>query len=173
MKTLTSILTIMVAMALAGCQVTVDDERVSGALGSGSSSEVSLTEQKAKPGEGAGETVVADAGAAEPEAEAEPVEEDPIEAVEPEPEPEPQARSVTLYWNAPMERVNGDVLEQTEIAGYEIRYRKADDTEYTKVVVDGSAVNSYYIDDLSMDEYVFELAVFDNSGLYSDFVVAQ
>ena len=202
MKTSTSILTIMVAVALAGCQITVDDDRVSGSLGSGNDSQT--TEDKARPttNPGAGNSpdnsahnrpndeVVPEPEPTEPEptepeptepeptepepTEPEPTEPEPTEPEPTEPEPtEPETRSVTLYWSAPLERVNGETLNVTDIAGYEIRYRQVGATEYTRVVVNGHEVNNYYIDDLSSADYVFELAVFDTSGLYSDYVVAQ
>lgn len=182
MKTSTSILTLMVAVALAGCQITVDDDRVSGSLGSGSDSQT--TEDKARPttNPGAGNSSDSsshnrpkDEEASEPApTEPEPTEPAPTEPEPTEPEPtEPETRSVTLYWSAPLERVNGDTMNVTDIAGYEIRYREVGATEYTKVVVNGYEVNNYYIDELSSADYVFELAVFDTSGLYSDFVVAQ
>ena len=204
MKTVISISTLVLAMALAGCQITVDDDRVSGSLGSGDQQ----ASDKARPGtdtntddstdegDSGGNTntggntgvVIVDGSDAvdqtptvpEPEptqpepTEPEPTEPEPTEPEPTEPEPtQPVPRSVTLYWSTPLERVNGEALAVTDIAGYEIRYRKVGTPNFTKVIVNGHAVNNYYIDDLTGDDYVFEVAVFDTSGLYSDFVVAQ
>lgn len=116
---------LLTLIALAGCQVTVDGERV------GSSSQGSGT-----PGES-------------------------------------EDRSVSLYWSAPMERVNGESLANSEIAGYEIRYRKDGEAKYTRVVIDNATTTQHHIDNLESGDYRFEIAVFDTSGLYSEFVVAE
>lgn len=57
----------------------------------------------------------------------------------------------------------------SEIGGYEIRYRKSTDTQYTRVTLNGNRTNEYiYTGDASGME--FEIAVFDNSGNYSRFI---
>lgn len=86
---------------------------------------------------------------------------------------EADGRSVSLYWSAPMERVNSESLPNTEIAGYEIRYRKDGETQYTSIVIDDAATTQYHIDNLEPGDHRFEVAVFDTSGLYSEFVVAE
>lgn len=97
--------------------------------------------------------------------------EDPTDPVDPG---EPTLSSVTLYWSAPVERVNGDAMTINDIGGYEIRYKKASDSSYTNVVINDSAVDQHSIDDLeNADDYTFEVAVFDTDGIYSDFVVAM
>lgn len=194
------IIAIVVAFALAGCQVTVDDERISGSLGSGQTSE-----EKAKPATNPGASNSSDNSShnrpdgdngSEPEptnpeptepapTEPEPTEPEPTEPEPTNPEPtepthpsdpeptEPSVISVSLYWSAPMERVNGDSMDFEEIGGYEIRYRKLNEEAYTKVVINDPLVEQFHIDDLEEGDYLFEVAVFDTSGLYSDFIVAQ
>ncbi len=83
-------------------------------------------------------------------------------------------RSLTLYWSAPVERLNGEPMDFTEVGGYEIRYRSMNSGEYTNIVIDNAAVEQYSFDNLSnVDDLVFEVAVFDANGIYSEFVVAQ
>jgi hypothetical protein len=85
----------------------------------------------------------------------------------------PEPSSVTLYWSAPLERVNGELMTSTEIGGYEIRYKRDTDDSYSNVVISDAAVEQYSIDELEdVDSYSFEVAVFDTDGIYSDFVVA-
>ncbi|MFQ3262039.1 fibronectin type III domain-containing protein [Reinekea sp.] len=82
--------------------------------------------------------------------------------------------SVTLYWSAPLERVNGQSMDMTEVGGYEIRYKQDSDDSYTNVVIDDKYTDQYTFIDLSdADAYQFEVAVFDSDGIYSDFVIAM
>ena len=84
------------------------------------------------------------------------------------------ARSLTLYWSAPVERLNGEPMDFTEVGGYEIRYRSMNSGEYTNIVINNAAVEQYSFDNLyNVDNLVFEVAVFDANGIYSEFVVAQ
>jgi hypothetical protein len=81
---------------------------------------------------------------------------------------------VTLYWSAPMTRINGQALEQGEIGGYEVRYKKTADTQYTTVMINDNAVEQYVIDELeNADSYSFEVAAFDTDGVYSQFITAN
>ena len=106
----------------------------------------------------------------EPEPEPEP-EPDP----EPEPEPEPTPTiDVTLYWNPPAARENGDLLATSEIGGYEIRYRPEGSTDdYSTVTIDDGNVDQYLFQGLDDTTYRFEIAAFDQDGLYSEFVAAS
>lgn len=83
-----------------------------------------------------------------------------------------ETRSVSLYWNPPLERVNGEPLPESDISGYEIRYRAEGESQYQRVVIESASTTQYHLDDLSTAEYRFELATIDSNGLYSDFVVA-
>lgn len=91
---------------------------------------------------------------------------------EPEPDPEPDTMDVTLYWNTPQERENGEPLDTNEIGGYEIRYRLVGE-DFESVVVDDATVDQYLFSDLATGDYEFEIAVFDTNGVYSEFVAAQ
>ncbi|EAR11130.1 hypothetical protein MED297_19622 [Reinekea sp. MED297] len=81
--------------------------------------------------------------------------------------------TATLYWSAPVERISGDILTATDIGGYEIRYKKTDETTYSTIVIEGSQTDQYAITDLEAGaDYTFEVAVFDTDGVYSQFVTA-
>jgi hypothetical protein len=77
--------------------------------------------------------------------------------------------AVQLLWSVPNARENGDYLDISEIGGYEIRYKLKSDADYASVVIKDAYVDSYYFDYLQGD-YQFEIATFDNTGLYSKFV---
>ncbi|RYY75297.1 MAG: hypothetical protein EOO52_07700 [Gammaproteobacteria bacterium] len=76
---------------------------------------------------------------------------------------------VQLLWSVPTARENGEYLDISEIGGYEIRYKLDEDTNYKSIVIKDAYVDSYYFDYLKGD-YHFEIATFDNTGLYSKFV---
>ncbi|MBU2863946.1 hypothetical protein QWZ13_04545 [Reinekea marina] len=81
--------------------------------------------------------------------------------------------TVTLYWSAPVERVNGQSMDMLEVGGYEIRYKLESDETYTNVVIDGLEDQYTFLDLENAEDYQFEVAVFDTDGIYSDFVVAM
>ena len=73
--------------------------------------------------------------------------------------------TATLTWQHPTARVNGDVLPVSEIAGYEIRqWVGSSAISKTVGVVNQTSITGNF--------QRVEIAVFDKSGLYSDFVVA-
>lgn len=76
---------------------------------------------------------------------------------------------VAVYWSPPTERENGEYLELDDIGGYELRYKRKNDTEFTSIFIDDGGTDAYYFDNLE-GEYEFELATFDTAGLYSQFV---
>ena len=76
---------------------------------------------------------------------------------------------VQLYWSVPTSRENGDILDITEIGGYELRYKLRGDSSYTTVTISDGFTDAYYFDYLQGD-YEFQIATFDKQGLYSDFV---
>lgn len=76
---------------------------------------------------------------------------------------------VAVYWSPPTERENGEYLELDDIGGYELRYKRKNDTEFTSIFIDDGGTDAYYFDNLE-GEYEFELATFDTAGLYSKFV---
>lgn len=83
-------------------------------------------------------------------------------------------KTVTLYWSAPLERVNGSQMASSEVGGYEIRYKKTEEDSYQNLVISDSSVDQHsFIDMSDADAYVFEVAVFDTDGIYSDFVIAS
>ena len=76
---------------------------------------------------------------------------------------------VALRWNAPILRENGNVLDITEVGGYELRYRKSTDAAFTYVSINDAWAN-YYNFAYLQGSYFFQVAAFDKNGLYSDFI---
>ena len=79
------------------------------------------------------------------------------------------AGAVSLKWLIPNQRENGDLLDVTELGGYELRYRKATDSAYTYVSINDAWQNFYSFSWLS-GNYIFQISAFDTNGLYSGFV---
>ena len=79
------------------------------------------------------------------------------------------AGPVNLNWTPPVARENGNVLDITEVGGYELRYRKIADNAYTYVTINDAWTNTYNFPWLE-GNYVFQIAAFDKNGLYSNFV---
>lgn len=78
-------------------------------------------------------------------------------------------KPVTISWSPPNQRENGTFLSLDEIGGYEIRYREPTGTLYTYVTLEGSRTTEYTFPKETQD-WEFEIAVFDKSGIYSRFV---
>jgi hypothetical protein len=76
---------------------------------------------------------------------------------------------VYLLWNAPTQRENGNYLDITDVGGYELRYRKITETNFTYVTINDAWSTRYYFR-LPTGAYEFQVAVFDKNGLYSQFV---
>ncbi|MDQ2076190.1 hypothetical protein [Marinimicrobium sp. ABcell2] len=80
--------------------------------------------------------------------------------------------NVVLMWSPPTERENGDYLEDTELGGYEIRFRKSIDEDYEVIRIEDGYTTEYEF--LELDgEFEFEIAAYDTSGLYSVFVAIE
>ena len=77
--------------------------------------------------------------------------------------------SAHVTWNSPEFRENGDQLSLSEIAGYEIIYRKTDESIFYSVIIDDDNTLEYTIENLSLGQYEFMIAVFDTDGLFSDY----
>lgn len=75
---------------------------------------------------------------------------------------------VDINWSAPEKRENGLDLDITEIGGYEIRY-KTKNGNYQYVLIRDAWTQEYHFDWLEGD-YLFEIAAFDQDGLYSNYV---
>lgn len=76
---------------------------------------------------------------------------------------------VQLYWAIPTQRENGELLDISEIAGYELRYKLKSAADYTSILIEDGYLDAYYFDHLQGD-YEFEIATYDTYGLYSIFV---
>lgn len=81
------------------------------------------------------------------------------------------AGNVTLRWLPPVERENGTILSSNEIGGYSVRYRLITDTIYTYLSVDKSQTSTTLTG--LFGDYIFEIAVYDANGLYSNFVTIK
>lgn len=110
--------------------------------------------------------------------EPEPVEPEPTDPVvptpvDPEPEPTPvepeEKLSVQLAWDIPMQRENGDELKPNEIGGYKIEYRRVGTTNFQTFMVEDGLSDSTEIGDLVQGMYEFRIAAFDADGLFSDY----
>lgn len=79
-------------------------------------------------------------------------------------------KTVTLSWNAPTTRENGDPLQLSEISGYEIYYfldsSSSDDSEVASI--NNPSTVSYVTPTLTSGTYYFSIVTIDSSGLYSD-----
>jgi hypothetical protein len=76
---------------------------------------------------------------------------------------------VGLYWMAPDQRENGNFLDITELAGYELRYKLTTANEYTYITLNDAWANQYNFQWLE-GTYSFQIAAFDKNGIYSNFV---
>lgn len=81
--------------------------------------------------------------------------------------------SVMLYWSAPQERVNGDVMDRDEIGGYEIRYRTEGSNQYETILITDASIEQYKVSGIIPSRTIFEVAVYDTDGIYSNFVQAS
>jgi hypothetical protein len=76
---------------------------------------------------------------------------------------------VALSWLVPNKRENGEPLDITEIAGYELRYRKDTDEDFVYVTINDPWTNMYNFPYLT-GNYIFQVATFDKNGVYSNFI---
>lgn len=74
-----------------------------------------------------------------------------------------------LSWEPPTARENGSILDITEVGGYELRYRKIDDNNYTYITINDAWTKDYSFLWLE-GTYIFQIAAFDKNGLYSNFI---
>jgi hypothetical protein len=80
----------------------------------------------------------------------------------------PAAFSVNLSWIIPSTRENGQPLQLSELAGYELYYTTdADAAAGTTVKVNGGSSASYVIANLPAGSYYFAISAIDTSGLKS------
>lgn len=76
---------------------------------------------------------------------------------------------VVLYWTVPTRRENGELLDTSEISGYEVRYKLRSKRDFTYIKIASGYTDTYYFDYLKGD-YEFQIAAVDINGLYSRFV---
>lgn len=79
------------------------------------------------------------------------------------------AGPVHLRWNVPTVREDMSGLGVEELGGYEIRYRKTGDANYTYVSIENPST-IYYDFPWLEGNYSFQIAAFDKNGLYSKFM---
>jgi hypothetical protein len=56
-----------------------------------------------------------------------------------------------------------------EIGGYDIRYKLANATDYTHVNIQGNTTTKYIYNG-SIAGLMFEIAIYDTTGIYSDYI---
>jgi hypothetical protein len=86
--------------------------------------------------------------------------------------PDEVAGTVSLSWPIPSLREDRSSLNQNDLGGYEVRYRRSSEDTYTYISLEG-ATNNYYEFSMLEGSYVFEVAAFDINGLYSRFMVVH
>lgn len=79
------------------------------------------------------------------------------------------ANTVHIEWITPSRRENGDYLELNEIGGYELRHKPYNSGTFSSQIIDNRHTNNLDIANATLGD-TFEIAVFDNNGLYSRFV---
>ncbi len=80
---------------------------------------------------------------------------------------------VIVYWSTPTQRVNGDVISEDDIAGYEIRYKATDEEEYRYTIInDANKDQSVLTGIVAGKAYTFEVAAIDTYGIYSKYALA-
>lgn len=79
---------------------------------------------------------------------------------------------VSLTWEPPIQRENGDELNITELGGYELRYRSESSEKFISVIIEDPWATDYYIEWLE-GRHEFQVAAFDNTGLFSEFVTLE
>lgn len=83
--------------------------------------------------------------------------------------PVPQKFQVTVSWDIPNERENGNALLLSEIGGYHLLYRSDPNSDYSIMLIEDQTLSEVTLDELDPGDYEFSIAVFDNNGLYSAF----
>lgn len=80
------------------------------------------------------------------------------------------APSLQFNWVAPTQRENGAALTTAEIGGYQLRYRLKASNTYSYVAIPSGTATSYVLAGVAAGEYEYQLAVYDKSGLFSNWV---
>jgi hypothetical protein len=74
---------------------------------------------------------------------------------------------LSIGWDVPVERENGEQLFLYEIGGYEIAYREIGSNTYTTLIIENGDITQATISELIPGQYEFRIAAFDSNGLYS------
>lgn len=78
--------------------------------------------------------------------------------------------SLTVEWQAPVERENGEALFYYEIGGYLVEYKKQTDEKFcAKTLVVSADKSIIEITELEATDYTVRVSAFDVNGLYSTF----
>ena len=80
-----------------------------------------------------------------------------------------QVGSASLSWRAPAERVDGESLPLTDIAGYRIYYGTRSGQYDFQAPIDDAYTSSITIDDLPVGTYYFVMTTVDVNGLESGY----
>lgn len=74
---------------------------------------------------------------------------------------------VTFSWTIPNTRENGDRLPLSEIQGYELHLWKVGSDTLTEITISDPTMSVFTINDLSAENYQFQVAAIDTDNLYS------
>ena len=77
-----------------------------------------------------------------------------------------------VYWQPPTIRVNGNIMPQEPIGGYELRYRDDLNSAYQSVILSPTTTQYLLENQPTNDQLSIEVAVFDQEGVYSNFIPA-
>lgn len=83
-------------------------------------------------------------------------------------QPTATVHAVTLTWNIPTNRTDGEVLLLEELAGYRINWENLNTGEQGSVTVDGGLTTYYRFTEMNSGSYLFSLNTIDTTGLISD-----
>lgn len=84
----------------------------------------------------------------------------------------PRALDVSLSWQGPLQRENGDSLQLSELSGYEVIYTNVDLKTTETVFIDDPTASSITLENLRPGNYAFKIAAVDTEGLYSSFTTS-
>lgn len=76
--------------------------------------------------------------------------------------------SVTVSWNSPNERENGNALAPEQLDSFHIRYTNTSTNITLTKIVDGTETSAQ-IEDMPTGAYIFQVATKDTGGLMSDY----
>ena len=78
-------------------------------------------------------------------------------------------KSLKLTWPAPSKRANGNDMDLSEVAGYDIQYRKVGEAIFTSTIINSPYKMQIILTDLDVGDYEIKMASFDTDKRYGQF----